>query len=85
MPRVKAFLKVRFSRVSFVFCGGGLRPVLKAASSLNGLLEVKRRGDREIGSTGARLGRKRAGRPTYCVSVLPSWVKAVFSMGSKLF
>ena len=49
MPRVKAFLKVRFSRVSFVFCGGGLRPVLKAASSLNGLLEVKRRGDREIG------------------------------------
>ena len=49
MPRVKAFLKVRFSRVSCVFCGGGLRPVLKAASSLNGLLEVKRRGDREIG------------------------------------
>ena len=58
VSRVKAFLKVRFSRVRELFCGGGLRPVLRAASSLNRLLEVKRRGDRGIGSTGARLGRK---------------------------
>ena len=61
-----------------------MRPVFRAASSLNRLLEVKRRGDRGIGSTGAKLGRKRAGRPISCVFVLPSWVKAVLSMGSKL-